>query len=354
MSFFANRTPFLGALDDLRTRKERELDYQFDEIVASADEVKWVEKTPDQWRKFPISDQDGSGSCVAQSASKMLGVLQFLRDGAYVPLSATDIYQRRANKNIGDGQGMGSNDVFTILRTHGATLEALMPSENMTDAQMDAIKRKPYYDKVADIFKLDNYVQYRPRLDFDKVASTIQKTNKALMVWFRFDQNEWGKVPTIKTSNPKLHHSVTAVDVGIYKGQEGIIIDDSWGIDRGFAGQRFITREFFENRNTFSAYPLRFVGDGALPVKPKHQWSRVLRYGARADQDVQKLQDVLKFEGLFPANVDSTGTYLEVTRKAVLAFQTKYQVATRSELVDVNGKIVGAKTLAVLNSLYGY
>jgi len=347
------RTPQnFGALDDTRSEEERAKDFQFSEIVATADPVDWKEKSTDQWRKFPIMSQDGSGSCVAQSGAKMVAVLQYLRDGEYIPLSASYLYQRRANKNIGDGQGMQGIDALEILRNDGITLEALMPSQNLSETAINQVPEKPYYKKVADIFRIDNYVVYRPRLDFDSIASTIQKTGKAVMVWFRFDIKEWTDEPRVLVTSPSLHHSVLATDVALYKGQQGLVIDDSWGASRAINGQRFITREFFEARNTFAAYPISFRTTDSLP-QPKHVWLRDLEYGAQNDTDVKKLQDVLKFEKLFPTNVESTGYYGEITRRAVLAFQMNHKVASLAELQSVNGKRVGTATRAELNRLYG-
>ena len=43
-----------GALPDPRGTEEKLKDYQFKEIVASADPVDWVEKPQAEWRKFRI------------------------------------------------------------------------------------------------------------------------------------------------------------------------------------------------------------------------------------------------------------------------------------------------------------
>ena len=94
-----NEEHFLsGALIDVRPEEEKENDYHFGEIVAAANPVSWVEKPQSAWRKFPIFNQDGSGSCVAQTLAKLLGILYWLKNQLYVHFSATHIYQRRSNK----------------------------------------------------------------------------------------------------------------------------------------------------------------------------------------------------------------------------------------------------------------
>lgn len=339
---------FTGALIDTRTSREKAKDYLFKETVASAVEVKWEERDP---RQFPIRNQNGSGSCVAFSAAKMLGVLQHAnKGGRFVDFSPAYLYQRRANRNIGDGQGMWGHDAWTVLRTDGITLDPLMPSDDLTEAQINAVREEQVYRDVARLFRIDNYVTYTPAQDFDAIAGTIQKTGKGVMVWFMFNSNEWSTMPTLKTDKPALHHSVCAVDAVVYKGNECLVIDDSWGTIYGRNGQRFITREFFEARNTYASYPISFKTGGDVD-KPKYSFKALMRVG-QTSSDIKVLQDILKFEGLMPTNIQSTGYYGEITRKAVLEYQRKHKVASVAEVEDLRGTIAGTKTIIHLNNNY--
>jgi len=341
--------PFLGALEDTRPRKEREKDFLFKEIVATTTPVTWQEREP---RQFPIRDQDGSGACVAFSLAKLAGIIQQTNHGGrFVDFSPAFVYQRRANKNIGDGQGMHAIDAWNILRKDGITLDPLMPSDDLTEAQINALPEQPVYRDVAKLFKIDNYVSYTPMRDFDAIAGTIQRTGKGVMVWFRFDYSEWTEMPRARSQHPTLHHAVVAVDAVIHKGEQCLVIDDSWGPMFGRAGQRFITRDFFEKRNTHASYALSFKLDADELPRPRYRFTVPLRQG-QTSVDIQALQDILKYEELFPSNVASSGFYGEITRRAVLAYQTKYQVASPAELAQVNGTIVGPKTLEHLNSKY--
>src|SRR3990167_4105690 len=90
-----------GAVIDIRINKEKLKDYKFEEIVASANPVNWTEKPQKEWRKFPISSQNGSKSCVAHSMAKLLGVLYFLKNDSFINFSATHLYQRRKNRPDG-------------------------------------------------------------------------------------------------------------------------------------------------------------------------------------------------------------------------------------------------------------
>src|SRR3990167_25647 len=87
-----------GALIDERSEAEKAKDFKFEEIVTSIAPVVWTEKPSLSWRKFPIFNQNGSGSCVAQTMAKILGVMYYLKNQTYVHFSATHIYQRRSNK----------------------------------------------------------------------------------------------------------------------------------------------------------------------------------------------------------------------------------------------------------------
>jgi hypothetical protein len=338
-----------GVLLDERSDKEKLKDYKIEELVSSIAPVSWVEKLESSWRKFPIFNQDGSGSCVAQTMAKLMGILYWLKNGVYVHFSATHIFKRRINK---PSSGMGGVDVFSIAQK-GVTLEVLVPSQNMNDSQMDNTVIEKYKEEVGSVFKIGKYIML-PIKDIETVASVIQTTGKGVMLWFYFDINEWNKVP--KIINPNLdksalktcRHSLTGVDFTLYEGKKSIIIEDSWGFWSGFSGQRVINEDFFKERNFFAAYPMNFVFEEATITKPKHYFLIDLQFSQTSDE-IKMLQDILKYEGLFPTNADSTGYYGSVTKKAVQNFQLKYGIVKET---DAGYGRVGPKTRAKLNVLY--
>lgn len=350
-----------GAILDTRPEEEKIKDFKQEELVSSTDPVKWtVKKT---WRQFPIYDQNGSGSCVAHTVAKMMGIMYWLLNNVYVHFSATHIYQRRQNK---PSSGMWGTDAGNIAN-QGVTLEELVPSQKMTDKQMDAIKIDKYKEQVGEVFKTSKYVQ--PIISIDSLASTIQKTGKPIMVWYYFDYPEWTTTPTNKFNYTAPHlapcrHSVTAVDFTLLGaehtsdkklwGKKALIVDDSWGTKYGEKGQRFITEDFHKARCYFALYFMSFkFEDGTIdPVKdrPRYTFNVDMFFDPKApvtygNPDVIALQNVLKYEGLFPTNVESTGYFGSVTRKSVADFQAKYGIA------PVEG-YAGRKTRAKLNELY--
>lgn len=360
-----------GALPDTRTDEQKKKDYQFIETVASAAPANWVEKDPSQWRKFPIRNQNGSLTCVAQTEAKEMGVMYAVNNGGeFVEFSAGFIYKRRINKSWQNNGGMVGINARDIINKEGTTLESLMPSQNMTDPQVDASEEKQYYRDIAKLFSVPNYVMFTPGKDFETIASTIQTTKKAVMVWFRFDYDEWTDIPFLKAgAAATIYHSVAAVDAVLYKGKKYLVIEDSWGEFYGFKGQRLISEEFFAARNLFASYLINFkmYEKDKAPTPTKQTFGMVLefipldangeisdpvKHEAQKNQVIQ-LQEVLKKEGLFPKNIASTGYYGSITAVKVLEFQRKYTIASEAELAALMGRRVGQKTLDKLNELYG-
>ena len=356
-----------GAIIDTRPESEKERDFRFEEIVASAAPVEWEEKSFAEMRKFPIFDQAQSGSCVAQTGKKMLGVYVQLKTGEWVDLSASHIYKRRANRPHG---GMAGVDCFNIMRK-GTTLEVFAPSVKMNDAKMDAVEVNAFEENIGKAFSIGNFLTVASK-DIDLVASIIQETKKAVMVWFYFGKNEWKAVPVVVHNALDLYasttsrHSVAAVDFTLLGkknvpknpelwGKKALLIEDSWGPDAGNgAGQRLITEDFFRARNWFSAHFMNFAFElPADPVnpKPKHTFLRDLEFSATftTDPEVAILQECLKWEGCFPSNVESTGYFGAVTRKAVETFQVKHTIAGPG---DLGFGRVGPKTRSKLNYIF--
>ncbi len=381
---------FTGVLFDQRTEEQKQTDdVHFAELVSSSAPVNWVEKATKDIRKFPIYNQNGSGSCVAQTTAKLWGIMYWLQNGKedYVHGSATHIYQRRSNKPAG---GMAGEEAFAIGK-QGITLEDLVPSQNMTDAEMDAVKIPQYKVDVGKIFQFGDPVVLNAG-NIEEVASTIQVTGKGVMVWFYFSIDEWTVTPTVKNASLDLYapstcrHSVTAVDYTILGqsnvtnnpelwGKKALVIDDSWGTHYGQAGQRFITEDFFKARNWYARHVQKFkfetpIDEVVIPTPVntlKHMFNMNLKFipwdtklnqpsdinlNASQRNDVIALQNILKAEGCMASNVQSTGYYGALTAKSVLALQQKYHVADPQSLIDLGGKNVGPSTRAFLNQKY--
>lgn len=340
-----------GALPDTRTELEKDRSYQHAEIAASAP-VPWVEKDSTQWRSFPIRNQNGSSSCVWFATAKALGVENYLEEGEYVSLSPRDGYSTRVNK---PNEGTYLPDAMKHASDFGITLEALMPSEALPEAKMnDGSDRKVSDKQVAAIFKAANYVEITHR-DIETIADVVLNKKKAVVLGFRFRYDEWTSEPTIKTTSPDLGHAVTAVDACLVNGKKYIIIEDQWSVASGIQGRRMISAEFL-SRCFYAAYFTDLSNSWKdLSVKPKRpKYSFMVQFDQKQNTkaDVVALQDILKYEMLFPYDQQSTGVYGGLTAAGVLAFQRRYQVAPEAELVALAGLKCGPATIAALNKYY--
>lgn len=345
MIYFKN-----GALIDTRTEEQKQKDYNIKEIVASVAVVDWKEKPESEWRKFPDQNQGSSGSCVMSSLKKIASVLLWLKEKTYVPFSGA-FYQLRSNKPAG---GMIGVEAFEIWRKNGLPLEQLVPSENMTDEQMDNIQVEQYEKDIAKVFAISNHIGI-DNGDFETVASVIQKTGKAIMAWFYFKSEEWSKlIPTVNVKNlniiTALRHSVAVVDYFLYNGKKYLLIEDSANF--GGITRRLISEEFFRSRNFFIRYPMTFQFQEEVEeenIEVNINLKKDLYFGMK-DNDVIILQNLLKELGYFPINTESTGYYGAITVKAVKEFQLAKGIILSEN--DPGAGRCGPMTRAFINANY--
>lgn len=353
-----------GIVLDEKFIKHLETAYKFEEFVSATAPVTWTEKLRSQWRRFPIYNQDGSGSCVAQTMRKLMHILRKLLNGEELDFSASDIYRRRVNRPAG---GMGGDDVFRIAR-EGVALNSSMPSDNMNDTQMDNVLTSFVSDQEREKYKIDGWLVL-PVKDIETLASVIQHTGKGVMIWTFWNHDEWLDVPVIKRSidlyaQSTSRHSTAGVDFTLLGqsnmpenpelwGKKAIIMDESWDkVATALDGQRVLTEDFLKVRHFYAAYPINFkMAQQPDPNKPHYTFNvnRVLKYipggvVRYGDKDIIALQNVLKYEGLFPLNVESTGYFGTYTKSALAKWQTKH-------FLKPDG-IAGKNTFTKLNQLY--
>ena len=333
---------YIGAVDN-RPETEKKKDFNIEEVLAlgmpTFEERQPVGYTP--------RNQDGSGSCVAQTAAKMLEVADFRNDKGLTPYSATPIYQSRSNK---PAQGMIGIEALSFCKEFGTYLETEVQSQSLNDAMMDAIK----FGLPTQPVKPTNYAVVDVK--FDSVASYVQNYG-AVMVWFKCDYGEWCRdIPDGLSDNESVRHSVCAVDIIKYEGKDYIIIEDSWGTWEKTSpiplnpGQRAITKEFFNKHCYFAAVFTSFVFKVG-EKKPKHTFTVSFEYGSLS-KDVVALQDILKYEGFFPVNVSSTGKFLSITANALVKWQIKHGIPDFALEKNITKIRVGPKTRDALNKIY--
>jgi len=335
-----------GIQEDNRPQSEKDKDYKAEEVFAAVPPVFRV-VNDGEWAKYQVRAQDGSGSCVANTIAKMFEVMYKLKSGISIKFSHAPIYINRVNK---PNTGMVGTDALDLAIKIGTCKEIEMPSENKNDQELDAMTLPDNYDT------LNKLVHPRNRLvcpvDFDYVASMVNKLGCA-MVWVDTSYSAWCKdIPTAGGKGGGVRHSITAVDAVNLNGTDYLVIEDSWGKfggKYGQNGQRLISRSMWADGFYFAAVLTDFEyssNDKASFDK----FEKVMTYGTK-QPEVVRLQDFLKTQGLMPSNLDSTGYYGEITRKAVYLFQVKNGVDSLDILNSINGKRVGVKTLAKINEI---
>lgn len=332
-NFYEN---YQGASDQ-RSEEEKGFDYNQSEFVATANPVDWKEKRDDEWRSFPVLNQFYTLKCVAFTIAKLAMVNFWLKTNEFLKFSPNSIYDYRINKPSG---GMVGNDAFEIWQSKGIALESVCKSEQVQES--DPIEITDFAKEVAKGFMLGRHITI-DNGDFDRVASTIQTTRKAIMVWFYFTSREWSsKFPKVmdNLSSPydtrASRHSVSAVDYGLINGKEYIKIEDSAHF--GGISERWISREFFVARNFLIKYPMEFKYEKA-PLVEIPKITKTLRY-KMVDPEVKILQTVLQSKGYYPKNIGTDNIFGSITLKSVKDFQ-------RDNGLVIDG-IVGEKTRAVL------
>ena len=322
--------------DPIRDQKEKETAFIHEELFSAPPAPKWEERSPKQ---FPIFNQDGSSACVAFAVAKILGIDEVYEGREFVQLSPRDIYTRRTT----EGGGMYLPEALDIGRKHGATLESLLPSENKNETEMnDKTGITADTDATAERYKSAGRVSLP--IDIDAIAA-ITTSGKGVLLGHRFDYSEWTDFPTVDP-NSKLTcgHGTAGVDNVLVTGKKYIVMDDSWGPHCAKFGQRYLSEEWLKARCFFAGYTINFIYEPDAN-KPHYNFTHWLKRGDK-NADVVALQNILKYEGMFPTNVDSTGLYGPVTQRGVLLFQNKYLGSNNG------GRQAGPKTIAKLNELY--
>jgi len=333
---------FTGLLPDTRTEAEKAKDWKSTELYAMGTPLSFRTVSEGDWKKYQVRNQDGSGSCVANTVAKMLEVKRAMAKGDSIKFSHAPIYLNRSNK---PSTGMIGVNALELATKFSSCLETIVPSENMNDGQLDAIQLPKNYEDLNNLSVPTHYTTCP--VDFDYIASMIEKEGCA-MIWVNTDYQSWCKdIPTVGGKKGVVVHSITAVDYFNFNGVDYILIEDSWGKFGKYNGQRLLTREFFKDAVWFAGILLDFKYDVTdLAFQP---FNTVMEFG-QSSSEIKRLQQLLQARGFFPSGQECTGYYGAITALAVYQMQIKYAVDTLTELNALRGKRVGRKTLLKINA----
>jgi len=330
---------FTGALLDPRPTEQKERDWLAEEVVGSASPVVWVDKK--KYKYFSKRNQSSSGSCGSQAVAKLMTVENFNEEGIVKDFSAKPIYQSRTNK----GAGMFQQEALQGAVKPSTCFEGQLPSQGMNEAQMN--EKYAFTDEmkeVAETYKASKYVQIQNYTDIDRIAS-VTEDGKGVMLMFYFTSDEyWREIPIVRHDNLDRYspdtsrHFVAAVDYTMYQGEKALIIEDSAGNSSSInkKGQRIITEEFLKSRCMGAGYLIDLPNKRVL--KPEFEYKGLLKFGMKGNQ-IESLQNALKYEKVMDSKIPSTGSFLTITRQAVKDFQKKYNLVADG----IVGKMTGAK-----------
>lgn len=298
-----------GAIDN-QTPEQKAKNYSISEVCTGPAPVVWQEKTLEQCVKYPIRDQNGSGTCVCMTYATELGIIFQQKYGVWIDFTSAFPYQKRSEPTI---SGCNSIDIYSIFPKIGNLYETFMPSQHLSDAQVMAVKKEPYFDDLAKTYTVKRISM---PIDFETVASTIQATGKGVMVWFKFSNSEWTDIPQLSDKPITSGHSVTAVDFLLKDGKKYLVIQDSWGLAYAMKGYRLISEEYFNARCFQVSYLMTFQVQNNETVIERPKF----------DGSIISAQKCFKWEGLFPGNVMEIENWGNITRTACIAFQKRYGI----------------------------
>lgn len=325
---------FTGVVGDPREDERVQKGWSVEEILAESAPINWRGKHISEIRTFPVWNQAGSSACVAFSKAKQVSIKVFQETGVWIDFSPSSIYQLRANRPQG---GMNIADANDIVKNRGTSLEALMKSQGMSEAEIHAVRRT----KVADLFAkaiAEAVVRYLyVPINIDRIAQTIE-AGKAVSLLIYGDYDEYARPVPVVLKNltyqqAPIRHEIVAVDYYLDpSGAKRIRIEDSSHF--GGIAVREISEEFLVKRCILADAIDVFTFDPEGGEKPRY------------DGTIISLQKCLRYEGLFPAGVDFVESFGPITQKAVMAFQVKHG------LHPTGVPNVGPRTQAKLRELY--
>lgn len=335
-----------GVIKDSRTKDQKAKDFQHTELFGFGG-VEWVEKPESTWKSFPIRNQNGSSMCGPFATKKALAANNEKEYG-YQNLDARFIYNLRKEKTL----GMNMYEMFDIAVNNGCSIDNEIFSDNLTEEQSNIFTYTEANKKEALKFKGKNYIFTRVG-NIDDMYQAVQNGYFPIII-IRCNITEWTEEPKANskytTKDFNVNHYVCIVDATLYNGKKCVIIEDSWGSSYGKNGRRILSEDFIDQRTHECGYIIDWKPQ--VLSKPQFTFTKSLSLGMN-NSDVKELQNILKFEGLFPTIQPSTTYYGPITAKAVKDLWVKYSIATPEEIKTLAGKTVGPKTIAFLNSKYG-
>lgn len=316
-----------GIAPDPRSEEEKAQDYSHEDLAMGEVELDWSPLAEKVYPEYPISNQDGSLSCVAHAVAKILAMHEVKEGREYKQLCPKFIYDLR--ENYPDG-GMWLPNALSIACKYGSCEESMLDCDMKGEAYMNdkSLITEEMINNAIN-YKGLYYFEIKDR-SMDNIAKVIEQ-GYGVLAGFRFDRDEWTDVPFVKpNSTREVGHGVALMRYGLHEEGKAFGMDDSWGVKYGKGGKRIITEDFLNQRCFYCGY---------VTSLSNYVFTKTLKFGSKGI-DVRKLQEVLNKQG---SKLVIDGIFGRNTKNAVIAFQ-------KSKGLVADG-IVGKFTNAELNKL---
>lgn len=236
-----------GHIRDNRPPVEKAKDYTHEKLYSGLPAYWRNIDDKSTWRLTSQRNQSNSNSCVMQASVSGLEV--FIKE----PISAS-VYKLRKNApNV----GMYNQNAGDILYDIGTYFEKDVPSQNISDKELDSIELPQ-----PTIIKATGYRTFIDYTNIDKIAEAIQAYGNCV-ISFGSNSNEWQIQPEFNGHEPTFYHAIVALDFGMLNGEKVLICRDSAGQWSSPEGYRIITQNMLQKRATGAIYYL-----GAKIEKP--------------------------------------------------------------------------------------
>jgi hypothetical protein len=240
-----------GAISDPRTPEAKAQDYQH---IAGSVSVNWKEIDLTQVNLTSQRLQDGSYSCIFQTMASMLEKLT----GKII--SATPYFWR---KNYPD-KGAYLQDGGDVFYNRFSTTEALSPSQNQTEVQMNQIK------PLTTFLGITGYRSPAIK-QIDLIAEAIEGYGQCGMTYVsNAEEYNVSDTPKYLAGQTTFGHAITGLAYGLRNGVKTIVCRDS----ARPSGITYITEDFHKNRNTGALY---FLGAKDVSVPQDQQKIKILK-----------------------------------------------------------------------------